>query len=115
VHSGRFANVPGGNIGLRHIPGGGIIGAIAARRGGAVQPTQAADDGFVAMDDGYGTPAMGRLARGRERIAGRGVSGTPRTDPLADGLVGGVKKLLQSVSRLFHRILANLESVTLQG
>ncbi|KAL3484713.1 hypothetical protein BJX62DRAFT_248171 [Aspergillus germanicus] len=109
VHNGRFGSVPGGNIGLRHIPGGAIIGAIAARRG-ARQPAQAVDDEVVATDDGYGAPGISGHARGRGRITGRVVSGTAggRTDPLADGLAGGVKKLLQS--NVAYLMIVNMPS-----
>ncbi|CEL02126.1 hypothetical protein ASPCAL03298 [Aspergillus calidoustus] len=110
VHNGRFANVPGGNIGLRHIPGGGLIGAIAARRGGRVQATQAANAEFAERDEGYGAPAVSGRTRGRGQIAARGASGTAegRNDPLADGLVGGVKKLLQS--NVAYLMIVNMPS-----
>jgi hypothetical protein len=65
-----------------------------------VQATQAANAEFAERDEGYGAPAVSGRTRGRGQIAARGASGTAegRNDPLADGLAGGVKKLLQSVS-----------------
>ncbi|KAL3463511.1 hypothetical protein BJX64DRAFT_116334 [Aspergillus heterothallicus] len=122
VHDGRFANIPGGNIGLRHIPGGEIIRAIASRRGGvqsqygygdAYQDEYGYGRGYERGYNGYDYHERGvysdsaPYAEPTGRGLGRGREGR-REGPLANGLVGGVKKLLQS--NVVYLMIVNMPS-----
>ncbi|KAL2818582.1 hypothetical protein BJX63DRAFT_57809 [Aspergillus granulosus] len=107
VHDGRFANLPGGNIGLRHVPGGEIIRAIASRRGGVQSQYEYRHDELGGKAEQAGTtfyvkPSVGDRGRGARGSEAR------RDGPLADGLVGGVKKLLQS--NVLYLMIVNMPS-----
>ncbi|KAL4871220.1 hypothetical protein BDV12DRAFT_164426 [Aspergillus spectabilis] len=78
---GLLASLPGGNIGLRDLPGGNIIHAVRLRRGG---PEYMDDDDFQETSRARG----GRGQRLRPS-ASRG------DGPLSGGLVGGAKKFFK--------------------
>ncbi|KAL2843730.1 hypothetical protein BJY01DRAFT_215453 [Aspergillus pseudoustus] len=128
VHNGRFANIPGGNIGLRNIPGGGIIRAIAERTGALPAQGQRRDEYGSGYEHGYehgygrngyseyayhdGTPAAPYAeqtgVRGRDAsLVGR-ASQFKREGPLANGVIGGVKKLLES--NVVYLMIVNMPS-----
>ncbi|RDW76814.1 uncharacterized protein DSM5745_06806 [Aspergillus mulundensis] len=112
IAGGRFAHLPGGNIGLRDLPGGGIIHAVAsARRGGRgrgrdrdrgherrYEEHYAEQESGIVVDQEYQTQSQPQTApygeysqgsRGFESIRGARQRGR-------GGLVGGAKKFLSS-------------------
>ncbi|KAL5001373.1 hypothetical protein BDV10DRAFT_192289 [Aspergillus recurvatus] len=114
IAGGRFANLPGGNVGLRDLPGGGIVHAVVAARqrgrGGNrfgtynndqhtdYQPPQTETD---QQYEAQSQSNYGGDSRGFEH--GRGLGERRR-----GGLVGGAKKLLKS--NVLYLMIVNMPS-----
>ncbi|KAL4880132.1 hypothetical protein BJY04DRAFT_80935 [Aspergillus karnatakaensis] len=93
---GPLASLPGGNIGLRDLPGGGIIHAVRSRRG---VPDSLAHDEIE--NNGHVT---GRRGGGLRQPASR----RGRDGPLSEGLVGGVQKFFKS--NVLYLMIVNMPS-----
>ncbi|KAL4746504.1 hypothetical protein BDW72DRAFT_197632 [Aspergillus terricola var. indicus] len=116
IAGGRLANIPGGNIGLRELPGRGIVPAVVAarQRGRVGNGSGRHNENHLTDGESWETGPLvdslyemgprgesGRILRGYQ-------SGHSTGEMRRGGLIGGAKKLLKS--NVLYLMIVNMPS-----